>query len=76
MQRKHSAVLHFRCTHDVKVALENEAQRQLLSPSAYARRALVQNLRDDGAIEGPNRRQVGATRSSQDGVNLNSHEAA
>ena len=76
MERRHSIVLDFRCTHDVKVALENEAQRQLLSPSAYARRALVQNLRNDGAIDEPNRRKATADRPSQDGINLNSHEAA
>ena len=52
MKSEQSIAFHFRCPPDIKSALETEAERQLISPSAYMRRALVQSLQCDGAIAG------------------------
>jgi hypothetical protein len=48
MQELHSSVLQVRTPPQLSTALRVAADRDLLSVSAYVRRALVQKLREDG----------------------------
>jgi hypothetical protein len=50
MDCRQSTVFHFRCPSSIRVALKDESNRQLISPSAYARRAIIRSLQVDGAI--------------------------
>jgi hypothetical protein len=43
-----SPIFRFVCPEVLKAALEAEANNQMISPSAYVRRALVRSLAADG----------------------------
>jgi hypothetical protein len=50
MENNQSDILRFRCKPAIKAAVDKEADRQMITPSQYARRAVVQRLQADGAI--------------------------
>ena len=53
MQELRSSVLQVRTPPQLSAALRFAADRDLLSVSAYVRRALVQKLREDGIDPAP-----------------------
>jgi hypothetical protein len=50
MKSTPSTVFRFRCPAAINAALESAAGTQLLTKSAYARRALLRSLQEDGAM--------------------------
>jgi hypothetical protein len=51
MTSKQSAIFHFRCPPQLRKAIEAEARRQVLTPSAYARRVIIQQLQGVSATK-------------------------
>jgi hypothetical protein len=49
MTGKQTTIFHFRCPPQLRKAIEAEARRQVLTPSAYARRVIVRHLQEAGA---------------------------
>jgi hypothetical protein len=49
MSGKQTTIFHFRCPPQLRRAIEAEARRQILTPSAYARRVMVRHLQEAGA---------------------------
>jgi hypothetical protein len=51
MTGKQTTIFHFRCPSELRKAIEAEARREILTPSAYARRVLAQHLQGAGATK-------------------------
>jgi hypothetical protein len=45
-----SPVFHFRCPPVIRAAVESIATAEMITPSAYVRRAVARSLRADGAL--------------------------
>jgi len=45
-----SPVFHFRCPPTIRAAVESVANDQMITPSAYVRRAVARSLQADGAM--------------------------
>ena len=43
-------IFHFRCPPAIKTAIDFVAEDQMITPSAYVRRAVARSLQADGAI--------------------------
>lgn len=53
-----STVFRFRCDPVIRTALESAAKDQMITASAYARRAVARTLQADGAIIPPARPDI------------------
>jgi hypothetical protein len=50
MTGKQTTIFHFRCPPELRKAIEAEARREILTPSAYVRRVLARHSRGEGTF--------------------------